>query len=168
MPHGLGSADYIAQSTWKNSLVYFDYGRQQDTSYASIALQERAGVLCPFIKSVKDLIGWYPLKCHECPFIYCQFPFQPKWHQTKKKESRWISRDSASCDEIYQLGEFVFQKMKKTPQKLWSLWTFSPFLKIKIIRLATSRPRHFLNHHLQQHFCKNATAHLGQSPFNAN
>jgi hypothetical protein len=36
----------------------------------------------------------------------------------KKKESRWISRDSAFCDEIYQLGEFVFQKMKKTPQKL--------------------------------------------------
>jgi hypothetical protein len=98
--------------------VYLDYGRHEGTSYQSIALPERGGVLCPFIKSVKDLIGWHPLKCHECPFIYWQFPFQPKLYQTKRKKSRWISSDSAFCDEIYQVGEFVFQKMKKTPQKL--------------------------------------------------
>jgi hypothetical protein len=36
----------------------------------------------------------------------------------------------------------------------------------KIIRLATSRPRHFLHHHLEQHCCKTATAHLAQSPLN--
>jgi hypothetical protein len=97
--------------------VYFDYGRLGGTLYQFIALPER-GLLCPFIKSVKDLIGWHPLKCHECPFIYCQFPFQPKSHQTKRKKCRWISSDSAFCHEIYKLGEFVFQKMKKTPQKL--------------------------------------------------
>jgi hypothetical protein len=139
VPHGLGSAEYISQSTWKNSLVYFDYGRLEGTSYQFIALPER-GLLCPFIKSVKDLIRWHPLKCHECPFIYCQFPFQPKWHQTKREKCRWISSDSAFCDEIYQLGEFFFQKMKKAPQKLWSFRTFSLFLKIRIMVRCTFWP----------------------------
>ncbi len=43
---------------------------------------------------------------------------------------------------------------------------FLPFLKIKIIKLATSRHRHFLGHHLYQHFCKKATIHLGESLYN--
>jgi hypothetical protein len=35
---------------------------------------------------------------------------------------------------------------------------FEPFFEIKLIKLSTSRPKHFLGHHLQQHFCKNATS----------
>jgi hypothetical protein len=44
---------------------------------------------------------------------------------------------------------------------------FPPFLKTKVIKLATSRPRHFLGYHLYQHFGKNATAHPLHSAFNA-
>jgi len=37
--------------------VNFDYGKHEGNSYQSIALPEGGGVLCPFIKSVRDLIG---------------------------------------------------------------------------------------------------------------
>ncbi len=42
------------------------------------------------------------------------------------------------------------------------------FFVMQLIKLATSRSGHFLGRHLQQQFCKNVTAHLGQSPFNGN
>jgi hypothetical protein len=45
---------------------------------------------------------------------------------------------------------------------------FSPLFEIKINKLATSSPRHFLGRHFSRSFCKNGTARLGQSPFNAN
>jgi hypothetical protein len=43
----------------------------------------------------------------------------------------------------------------------------STIFENKNIKLTTSRPKHFLDCHLYQHFCKNAATHLGQSPFNA-
>ncbi len=49
-----------------------------------ISLPQRGRVLCPFIKSVKDLIGWHPLRYHECTFIYCQFLFPTKTIPQKK------------------------------------------------------------------------------------
>jgi hypothetical protein len=48
-----------------------------------------------------------------------------------------------------------------TPKNLWFKGIFSTFFEIIIIKLATSRPKHFLDRQLKQHFCKNATAHLG-------
>jgi hypothetical protein len=54
---------------------------------------------------------------------------------------------------------------KKNLGRIFATWNIS--FGIKIIKLATSRPRHFQVRHLYQHFCKNAAAHQGESPFNA-
>jgi hypothetical protein len=51
MPHTLGSGEYISQGTWKNSLVFLDCGISNP--YISL---KKDGVLCPFIKSVRDLM----------------------------------------------------------------------------------------------------------------
>jgi hypothetical protein len=53
------------------------------------------------------------------------------------------------------------------PENFVISWIFPPFFEITIIKLATSRPRHLVGRHLQQHFCKSATAYPGQSSFNA-
>jgi hypothetical protein len=39
MPHRLGSEEYISQGTWRNSLVFLDYGK----SNPYISLPERMG-----------------------------------------------------------------------------------------------------------------------------
>jgi hypothetical protein len=49
---------------------------------------------------------------------------------------------------------------EKPTKSMWFLANFPPFFEIKIIKLATSRPLHFLGRHLQQHFCKNAIVYL--------
>jgi hypothetical protein len=51
------------------------------------------------------------------PFHLLPIPIPTKMIPNKNKNKMWISM-TAFCDEIYQLGEFVFQKMEKTPQKL--------------------------------------------------
>jgi hypothetical protein len=53
----------------------FDYGKHEGNLYQSIALPEGGGVLCPFIKSVRDLIG--------LPFIANSHSNQ---NDTKQKE----------------------------------------------------------------------------------
>jgi len=51
------------------------------------------------------------------------------------------------------LVNFVFQKMKQKTKNLWKLGFFwGSIFEIKIIKLVPSRPRHFLGHHLWQHF----------------
>jgi hypothetical protein len=50
------------------------------------------------------------------PFHLLPIRIPTKMLPNKKKKTRLISSDSAFCDEISQLGEFVFQKMKKTHQ----------------------------------------------------
>jgi hypothetical protein len=77
----------------------------------------------------------------------------------------------ATNEKKTQLGAFYFQEMgeKKNPRKVCDFKKKNlPFFEIKIIKLATSRPMHFLGRHLQQHFWQNAIVYLGQSPFNAN
>jgi hypothetical protein len=44
-----------------------------------------------------------------------------------------------------------FKKWRKN--ELWFLWNLD-FFEIKLIKLTTSRPKHFLGHHLQEHFIK--------------
>ncbi len=49
--------------------------------------------------------------------------------------------------ELLQLGDLFQIKWKKS----WNFMTFrdfSPFFEIKKMNLATSKPRHFLGHHL--------------------
>jgi hypothetical protein len=61
---------------------------------------------------------------------------------------------------------YLFQKIKETWKDLQG-FIFS-FFELKVIKLTTSRPRHFLSCHLQQHLCKTPTTHLVQLPFDAN
>ncbi len=81
-----------------------------------------------------------------------------------------------SGGEISQIGEFIYLifpprkwKKRKKNQVFCDFKGFlGKFFEIKIIKLATSKSRHFPGRHLQQEFCKHATAHLGQSPFKVN
>jgi hypothetical protein len=64
--------------------------------------------------------------------------------------------------EFSQVGE-CFSKNEKI---VIFIDTFAIF-RNKNVKLATSGHSHFLSHHLEQHFCKNATAGLGQYSFHA-
>jgi len=46
------------------------------------------------------------------------------------------------------------RKDKQNVEKCVIWGTFLPFKKNKIIKLAISRPRHFLGGHSEQHFCE--------------
>ncbi len=73
-----------------------------------IYLSERGGVLCPFIKSGQDLIGWRPLKCHE--FIANSHSNQ---NDTQKKiQTRWINSHSFFLWWNLPTWSVFFQKMK--------------------------------------------------------
>ncbi len=58
-----------------------------------------------------------------------------------------------SCGKLLQLGEFCLSENETENQKFVKFRVFlGPVFEIKIIKLVPSRPRHFLGHHLWQHF----------------
>ncbi len=68
---------------------------------------------------------------------------------------------------------FYFPENEMKHEIIFSVYRdfFSPIFQIKIIKLGTSRPTTFPTYSVatfQEQFCKNVTAHLGQSPFNVN
>jgi hypothetical protein len=80
----------------------------------------------------------------------------------------WESKVLSS--NVYFFGGRIFGRLMSVFKK-WRYCNFQGFFAIfwnKNVKLATSRHSHFLSHHLLQHFCKNATASLGQFPFHAN
>jgi len=69
---------------------------------------------------------------------------------------------------LFSVANFFSESETKNEKYVDFRGFFFSFFEIKVIKLAMSRPRHFPGGHLKQHFCKNATAQLGQLPLNAN
>jgi hypothetical protein len=62
---------------------------------------------------------------------------------------RTVQRSVFFLDEFLQFGEF-FSENEKEDEFLFFLLLgiFPPFFELKTIKLTTTRPRHFLGHHL--------------------